>query len=142
MGDEVVMDEKVVLEDKIVAFFDSVQRTVIGINAGEDDVNLKVENPVVVDPIPSQDGNGMALRLLPVFFREFMSDPSNDIVVNYNKSQISIVDPFKMGWDEKLITHFKNAGEQQAQPVTQPQAPQAPTSEVPDANVVNLFDED
>lgn len=98
--------------DKLVTFFDSVQRTIIGELISETEYDIKVKNPLVVNIVSTADVNGnpnggMALQLMPVYFRELIKNKEDEIIVSYNRSLISLVE-FKEGFDDRLVTQYLN----------------------------------
>lgn len=72
----------------IVVFTDSVSRTIAGVKISETETTLTVENPVIVNAIPNQQGQ-MSLQLIPVFFREILADKNQDCEFVYNKAVIT-----------------------------------------------------
>ena len=77
------------MENKeIVVFLDSVSRTIAGVKKGESDTTVTIENPVIVNAMPNQQGQ-MSLQLIPVFFREILSDKNQDCSFEYNKGEIT-----------------------------------------------------
>jgi hypothetical protein len=131
---------------KLVTFFDSVQRTIIGelvenTLTEEDNNSIKVKNPLVVNVIPTTDDNGqhnggMALQLMPVYFRELIKNKEDVITVTYNNNNISIVE-FADGFDERLKAQYiaTNGGAKMNNPEVATQA--SPK----DDNVIKLFED-
>ena len=77
------------MENKeMVVFLDSVSRTIAGVKVGETESTISVENPVIVNAIPNQQGQ-MSLQLIPVFFREVLADKNQDCTFEFNKGQIT-----------------------------------------------------
>jgi hypothetical protein len=84
----------------------------------------------------------MALQLFPCFFREFLIDPNEGVVVDYNKSNISICDK-GMTFNVQLSVQYENMFKAiEEAPVITPTTPVAgPDAQPADSNVVNLFDD-
>jgi hypothetical protein len=132
-------------DKKLVAFFDNVGRTIFGEQVDESDTNLKVKNPVVLH-VQQAEGGRMALQLFPCFFREFLIDPNEGVVVDYNKSNISICDK-GMTFNVQLSVQYENMFKAIEEapvitpttPVAGPDAVASPPAEQND--VIQLFDE-
>lgn len=74
---------------KTTVFLDSLGRNIIGELVESDSTTIKVKNPVILHCPPAPDGSGrMSVQLLPLFFREFLADKSEDVVFSYNKERI------------------------------------------------------
>ena len=71
----------------LVVFLDSVSRTLAGVKVGETDTTVSIENPVIVNAMPNQNGQ-MSLQLIPVFFREILADKNQEYVFEYQKNSI------------------------------------------------------
>lgn len=75
---------------KMVVFFDSVNRTIVGKTSGEEiDGKLVVTNPAIMSITFNAEGK-MSLQLIPVMFRELLVNKNFNVDVSYNASQISI----------------------------------------------------
>ena len=121
---------------KMITFLDSVGRLIFGVENTEKCTPeiLSVKNPVILH-IGDENGR-MSVRLIPVIFREFLGDKSQECVVDYQKSVISLtnVDVF----DFRLHSQY----DQMFNPnnmFVPPQEQASPQQEKP--KVVNLFDE-
>ncbi len=127
---------------KIIAFFDSVSRTIIGeeVTESSNDTTLVVKDPAVLHLQPNPQNGQLALQILPLFFKEFLADRTESVIVEYNKNTITrLKDPIL---DFKIIAQYQqilNLASQppQAQP-GQPQAGPQPSNE----EVVKLFDDE
>jgi hypothetical protein len=77
--------------NKIVVFFDTVGRTILGERLDEDttEQTLVVKNPAVVHILPNQQTGQLQLQILPLFFKEFLADKSEATVWKYNRSLIT-----------------------------------------------------
>jgi len=76
-------------EQKVVVFMDSVSRTIAGGLVSEDDDTFTVSNPVIINAMPTQQGQ-MSLQLIPVFFREILEDQNKPVEFTYNKGQVTM----------------------------------------------------
>jgi hypothetical protein len=128
------------MENKqMITFLDPLCRHIFAEIVEETDVKLVVKNPAVVNYIPQRDPqtgqpSGMALNLIPVFFKEFLADKNSGIVFTYNKNNITTIQTpifdFKIKAQyEQLFTNVPN------QPVIQPTSQTNSPKEV-----VKLFD--
>jgi len=121
-------------ENKIVVFFDSVGRTILGekIEDKTTDTILCIKNPAVIHITPNQQTGQLQLQILPLFFKEFLADKNEGTLWRYNRSiiteSVDIVFDFKLETQYRQI--FINNG-----PVEQPQQPQG------SPEVIKLFDE-
>jgi hypothetical protein len=129
---------------ELVTFLDSFQRTVIGeLIENEDKSVLSVKNPVVVNVIPQidqvtgQPSGQMALQLLPLFFREFLGDKTEPVVLNYNKSLITPI-KFNGGFDWRLYGQYQTIFTPPSQQIATPRSAGQPTPASKD-NVIKLF---
>lgn len=103
----------------LVTFADSVQRTIIAELVSETQNEIIVKNPLVVNIVPKYDidpATGqpvqgrepkMALQLLPLFFKEFLAVPEDDVIFTYPKSLVTTI-TFKNGFDFKVYAHYNN----------------------------------
>lgn len=130
-------------QKNIVAFLDSMERTIIGERKDENGEVLKIQNPVVVnivpqgDPQTGQPTGQMALQLLPVFFKEFLGDKDEPVIYNYQKSRITQIN-FNSGFDFRLYAQYERIFNSNAETSQIPgQVPQTNTQS--DGPVVELF---
>lgn len=127
---------------KITAFFDSVSRTIIGeeVTEASTDKVLVVKDPAVLHLQPNPQTGQLALQILPLFFKEFLADRTDSVIVEFNKDTITTIkDPIL---DFKIVAQYQqivNLASQppQAQP-GQPQAGEQPSNE----EVIKLFDDE
>jgi hypothetical protein len=122
---------------KIVVFFDGVSRTVVGQEIESNDKTLTVKDPAVLHLQPNPQTGQLSLQILPLFFKEFLADKADDVVVSFTKDSIAIVkDPVL---DFKILAQYEQIMSLASQP--QPEQPlpgQQPTSD----DVVKLFDDE
>jgi hypothetical protein len=87
---------------QLTTFLDSLGRTIIAETVPEltNSTQFAVKNPVIVHIVPVGNNGQMTVQLLPVFFREFLADKTEDTTWKYNRSTIteaeSVVFDFKL----------------------------------------------
>ncbi len=119
-------------QNKIVVFFDTVGRTILGerIDTETNDKILAIKNPAVVHIIPNQQTGQLQLQILPLFFKEFLAEKDSGTLWKYNRYNITeavdVVFDFKLEAQYRQI--FVPALVASAQPQGSPE-------------VVKLFDE-
>ena len=117
------------MENKeLVVFLDSVSRTLAGVKVNETETTISVENPVIVNAMPNQNGQ-MSLQLIPVFFREILSDKNADCIFEYQKDSIVVSN----------ITALEPNIEKQYAMLFQPIPEELDTDEGDADNVIDLF---
>jgi hypothetical protein len=86
-----IKEKKMEENKKIIVFFDSVNRTIIGKTSSvvETEDKLVVTNPAIMSITFNAEGK-MSLQLIPVMFRELLVNKNFNVEITYNKSQISI----------------------------------------------------
>jgi len=117
--------------NKIVVFFDSVGRTILGerVDANTTEKVLSIKNPAVVHIMPNQQTGQLQLQILPLFFREFLADKSEPTVWNYNRSLIT--EAQDVAFDFKLQAQYQQIFN--PSPIITPKG---------SGDVVRLFDEE
>jgi hypothetical protein len=117
--------------NKIVVFFDSVGRTILGerVDANTTDKVLSIKNPAVVHIMPNQQTGQLQLQILPLFFREFLADKSEPTVWNYNRTLIT--EAQDVTFDFKLEAQYQQIFN--PSPIITPKG---------SGDVVRLFDEE
>lgn len=117
--------------NKIVVFFDSVGRTILGerVDASTTDAVLSIKNPAVVHIMPNQQTGQLQLQILPLFFREFLADKSEPTIWNYNRSLIT--EAQDVAFDFKLQAQYQQIFN--PSPIITPKG---------SGDVVRLFDEE
>lgn len=122
---------------KLVAFFDSVSRTIIGEEVENTEKTLTVKDPAVLHLQPNPQTGQLSLQILPLFFKEFLADKSDDVVVEFSKSSITQVKEPVL--DFKIIAQYEQIMSLASQPQpSQPVPGQQPSNE----DVVKLFDDE
>jgi len=121
----------------LTTFLDSLGRTIIAESRPELDTqtHLAVVNPVIVHIVPVGNSGQMTVQLLPVFFREFLADKTEDTTWHYNRS--SITEAEKIVFDFKLTAQYQQMFSK-TNLIVPPDAADAGT---PSPDVVKLFDE-
>jgi len=120
-------------ENKIVVFFDTVGRTILGerIDAETNDGVLAIKNPAVVHIVPNQQTGQLQLQILPLFFKEFLADKDAGTLWKYNRKNIT--EAVDITFDFKLEAQYRQIFVAGPAPATQ-QKQGTP-------EVVKLFDE-
>ena len=120
-------------ENKIVVFFDSVGRTILGEKLEDKTTNevLTIKNPAVVHIMPNQQTGQLQLQILPLFFKEFLAEKDNGTVWNYNR--VNITEAVDVTFDFKLEAQYRQIFA--AGPAPAPQQPQG------SPEVIKLFDD-
>lgn len=120
-------------ENKIVVFFDTVGRTILGerLDDKTTDKILSIKNPAVVHIMPNQQTGQLQLQILPLFFKEFLADKDSGTVWNYNRA--SITEAVDVTFDFKLEAQYRQIFANVPAPA--PQQPQG------SPEVIKLFDE-
>jgi len=120
-------------ENKIVVFFDSVGRTILGEKLEDKTTNqvLTIKNPAVVHIMPNQQSGQLQLQILPLFFKEFLADKDTGTVWNYNRANIT--EAVDVTFDFKLEAQYRQIFA--AGPAPAPQQPQG------SPEVIKLFDD-
>ena len=80
---------------EIIVFLDGVSRTIAGVKVADNDNTITVENPVIVNAMPNQQGQ-MSLQLIPVFFREILEDQNQTCTFDYAKAEITTTNITKL----------------------------------------------
>lgn len=120
-------------ENKIVVFFDTVGRTILGerLDDKTTDKVLAIKNPAVVHIMPNQQTGQLQLQILPLFFKEFLADKDSGTVWNYNRANIT--EAVDVTFDFKLEAQYRQIFANMPAPA--PQQPQG------SPEVIRLFDE-
>lgn len=120
-------------ENKIVVFFDTVGRTILGerLDDKTTDSVLSIKNPAVVHIMPNQQTGQLQLQILPLFFKEFLADKDSGTVWNYNRANIT--EAVDVTFDFKLEAQYRQIFANVPAPA--PQQPQG------SPEVIKLFDE-
>lgn len=120
-------------ENKIVVFFDTVGRTILGerLDDKTTDSVLSIKNPAVVHIMPNQQTGQLQLQILPLFFKEFLADKEVGTVWNYNRANIT--EAVDVTFDFKLEAQYRQIFANVPAPA--PQQPQG------SPEVIKLFDE-
>ena len=120
-------------ENKIVVFFDSVGRTILGEKLEDKTTKdvLTIKNPAVVHIMPNQQNGQLQLQILPLFFKEFLADKDTGTVWNYSRAHIT--EAVDVTFDFKLEAQYRQIFA--AGPAPAPQQPQG------SPEVIKLFDD-
>jgi hypothetical protein len=120
---------------KLITFLDTIGRTILGeVTTSNDETELGVKNPVILQVIQTDQSGRMSVQLLPIFFREFLSDKTGDYVFHFKKNNITTSDIDAL--DFRLQAQYEQMfNKNNAFVAPQPQQPDNSQS------VINLFDE-
>jgi hypothetical protein len=111
-----------------IIFLDSIGRTVVGVVKTETEDVLSVQNPALVAVNANPQTNQLQLQILPLFFKEFLSDQSKETVWHYKKSNITLSELPEYN-PQFVAQYFQLFGGAQQTPASEPK-------------VVKLFDEE
>lgn len=133
----------------LITFLDAAQRTIIGELVKEEENSIQVKNPVIVNIVPQTDQSGrptggMALQLVPAFFKEFQADKKSDVLYTYNTNNITRIE-FEGGFDFRLYGQYEHLFKMAAEPNNAPAPVEAPKSAPVATNnppVIKLFDDE
>ncbi len=120
-------------QNKIVVFFDTVGRTILGEKLEDKTTKdtLAIKNPAVVHIMPNQQTGQLQLQILPLFFKEFLAEKEAGTVWNYNRANIT--EAVDVTFDFKLEAQYRQIFA--SGPAPAPQQPQG------SPEVIKLFDE-
>lgn len=121
----------------LTTFLDSLGRTIIAEEAASlsTKTHLAVKNPVIVHIVPVGNSGQMTVQLLPVFFREFLADKTEDTTWHYNRN--SITEAESVVFDFKLTAQYQQMFSKSNLIIP----PGAGEVAQPSPDVVKLFDE-
>jgi len=121
----------------LTTFLDSLGRTIIAesVPGLTTDTHVAVKNPVIVHIVPVGNNGQMTVQLLPVFFREFLADKTDDTVWKYNKN--TITESESVVFDFKLTAQYQQMFSKSNLIIPAGAGEVAP----PSPDVVKLFDE-
>jgi hypothetical protein len=121
-------------QNKIVVFFDTVGRTILGerIDTETNNSVLAIKNPAVVHIMPNQQTGQLQLQILPLFFKEFLAEKDSGTVWKYNRENIT--EAVDIVFDFKLEAQYRQIFSA---------TPAAPAPQQPQGSpeVIKLFDE-
>jgi len=130
------------MSDKnLSVFVDGIGRTVVGELAGETDDVLDIKNPAVIHVVPNQQTGQISVQLIPLFFKEFAKQGTDDGVTwGFKKATLAVASNLEL--DNKLVQQYTNMYSPIATPnsgiVTPGDAAPAGGDQ---AKVVKLFDD-
>lgn len=109
----------------LTVFLDTIGRTIIGKVVKETDAILSVENPSLIHVQPNPSTNQLQLQIIPLFFKEFLSERDESTIWQFKKQTITQLE------ETEFAPQFVSQYEQMW-------APPAPPAET---KTVKLFDE-
>lgn len=92
---------------KLTVFLDAIGRTLIGKiknDEGDDKIAL-IQNPALMQIQANPQNNELRLQILPVLFKEFLSDKTQHTVWRYNKSSITVIQDIE--YSGQLIAQYE-----------------------------------
>lgn len=121
----------------LTTFLDSLGRTIIAeaVADASTATHITVKNPVIVHIVPVGNSGQMTVQLLPVFFREFLADKTEDTTWHYNRN--TITESEQIVFDFKLTAQYQQMFSKTNLVVP----PDVSESAQPSPDVVKLFDE-
>ena len=123
--------------NKTVTFLDSVGRLIFGVEVSEKNTEktIAVQNPVVLHI--TNENERMSVRILPIIFREFLADKTQNCIVNYPLDNISTTNIKE--FDFRLNAQYEQMFNPNNMFVPPQQEQSSKQQEQP--KIVNLFDE-
>lgn len=118
----------------LVTFLDPIGRTILG-EQEQSETQFAVKNPVILHVVSDNQGR-MSVQLLPLFFREFLADKSEDVIFYYNASNITKTNLESL--DFRLQAQYNQLFNKSN--IFVPPSPEITNGEKSE-KVVNLFDE-
>lgn len=113
-----------------IIFLDTIGRTIIGVPVNDNAEDISIENPALVHVQANSQTNQLQLQLLPLFFKEFLSNRDSSTVWTYKKANITVSQPVELS--PQFVQQYYQIFQGISQPATQPSEPE----------VVKLFDEE
>jgi len=120
-------------------FLDYLGRNIIGELVESDSTHHKVKNPVILHcPLAPDNSGRMSIQLLPLFFREFLADKTEDVVFTFLKDKIieTSIEAIDFRLQAQYSQLFNKNNEFVSGDQQQPQQPQQSSNDV-----IKLFDE-
>lgn len=117
------------MNNKLNVFLDNIGRTIIGTTVKETDSVITIQNPALVHVQPNPQTSQLQLQILPLFFREFLSDKSVPTVWHFNKNSITMSDELPLA--DQFVRQYGSLFD----------VPVTPAANTQDPEVVKLFDE-
>jgi hypothetical protein len=91
----------------LVTFLDTIGRTIVAEPVVEqtNETTFTVKNPAVIQILPNPQTGQLSLQVLPLFFKEFQADKTEDTVWKYQRNLITETNPF--AFDFKLHVQYQ-----------------------------------
>lgn len=124
---------------QVISFIDNIGRVVIGRLKSEDDKSLEVINPAVVNVQIKQDNNQLAVQLLPLFFKEFISPSKKNEGIEWTFQKSNIVTSSNLELDDNIMNQYVGIFENVETSSTEKQVTEV--KEEAEPPLVKLFDE-
>ena len=113
--------------NNLIVFLDTIGRTIIGKLESETDTFFSVKNPSLIHVQPNPANNQLQLQIIPLFFKEFLSNREEDTIWHYNKSTITLCNEVEFAG--QFVSQYENMWN-------------PPPPESKETKVVKLFDEE
>lgn len=124
---------------QVISFIDNIGRVVIGRLKSEDDKSLEVINPAVVNIQIKQDNNQLAVQLLPLFFKEFISPSKKNEGIEWTFQKCNIVTSSNLELDDNIMNQYVGIFENVETGAAEKQVTEV--KEEAEPPLVKLFDE-
>lgn len=121
------------MSKEIIAIVDQVGRTVIGVETGQTDETLTLNNPVIVHVQPDPQSGQLQVQTFPYLFMEFIEGDKQHNEWTFNKHSVATS-------TVKLTEQIKAQYKAINSPAPAPQAAPAASGEEPE--VIKLFGAD
>lgn len=127
---------------KNVIFVDNIGRTIVGAENTKKSTKtqLAVDDPAIVFVQPNAESGQIQVQVIPLFFKELMSEKNRDGHVTWHFHRSNLVTSSNLEVDEKLETQYERVVT--AGPETPPGIVVDKKAESKDPEVVKLFDDE
>jgi len=91
------------MNDPIIVFLDSIQRTIVATVVKTDTNSITITKPAILNVAPSQDRK-LQVQLYPLMFREFLKDRDVFPTWTYPKSAITVAENLEL--EANLVAQY------------------------------------
>jgi hypothetical protein len=91
------------MEQKIIVFLDSIQRTIVATLVSSDTEYLVVTKPAILNVAPTQDKK-LQVQLYPLMFREFIAN--RDVYPEWSYSKTNITTSTNLDLEPNLLAQY------------------------------------
>jgi len=122
---------------KTIIFLDTLGRTIIGVGNDKEStaLHLAVDNPAVLNIVPTQQGS-MQVQIIPLIFREILASKEEAVTVFYQRNLIAETSQNTV-LNHQIIGSYQNVTAPTPQATSVPQAAANAESD----KVIKLFDD-